>query len=416
MLSPGKLVQMNVQDSGIGGRVKLYRRRRGLSQAALAGLVGRSESWLSQVERGVRAPDKLSVVADLARVLGIDPTELIGARPWALAPNGGFSAAADLDQLRAALMHYELLTGVVSAPDCTADDLRAAVNQGSAQYQAAQYDVVLRRLPALLSQADRLRSTSDAPSTLFAYVTAYVLAAKLTSKLGAADMAQMTADRAATAAGLASDSSLTAVGLAAFQVANAQLRADRPEHSEAIAVGVAERLTAAVRPDDPVVVSLAGAMWLIAAVIAARRTERVDAWHRLDRAEALASMLGEDGNYAQTAFGPTNVALHRVSVAAELGDAGEAVRLAALVDTDRFPRGLLSRRAQLSLDLAWAQNQRRHDAEAILHLLEAERVAPETIRHNSVAREIVRELLSRGNTKTQTRALADLGARAGIVH
>lgn len=38
---------------GIGDRIAAYRKRRGLSQAALAGLVGRSESWLSQVERGV---------------------------------------------------------------------------------------------------------------------------------------------------------------------------------------------------------------------------------------------------------------------------------------------------------------------------------------------------------------------------
>jgi transcriptional regulator with XRE-family HTH domain len=46
----------------VGERIAAYRRRRGLSQAALAGLVGRSESWLSQVERGVRSVDRLSVL------------------------------------------------------------------------------------------------------------------------------------------------------------------------------------------------------------------------------------------------------------------------------------------------------------------------------------------------------------------
>ena len=35
-----------------GQRIARAKRRRGLSQAVLAGLVGRSESWLSQVERG----------------------------------------------------------------------------------------------------------------------------------------------------------------------------------------------------------------------------------------------------------------------------------------------------------------------------------------------------------------------------
>jgi transcriptional regulator with XRE-family HTH domain len=49
-----------MQDIPIGERIKLYRRRRGLSQPKLAQLIGRSESWLSQVERGVRSVDRLS--------------------------------------------------------------------------------------------------------------------------------------------------------------------------------------------------------------------------------------------------------------------------------------------------------------------------------------------------------------------
>ena len=69
----------------------MYRRRRGLSQAALAGLVGRSESWLSQVERGIRSVDRLSVLLDLARILQVDVERLIG-RPRRLAPNGSVRA------------------------------------------------------------------------------------------------------------------------------------------------------------------------------------------------------------------------------------------------------------------------------------------------------------------------------------
>ncbi len=76
-----------VPTGALGERIAAYRRRRGLSQAALAGLVGRSESWLSQVERGVRAVDNLPVILDLARVLRVEPQRLIG-RPWQYAPNG----------------------------------------------------------------------------------------------------------------------------------------------------------------------------------------------------------------------------------------------------------------------------------------------------------------------------------------
>jgi transcriptional regulator with XRE-family HTH domain len=62
----------------IGSRIATHRRRRGLSQVALAGLVGRSESWLSQVERGARTVDSLSVLRELARVLRVDLDDLAG--------------------------------------------------------------------------------------------------------------------------------------------------------------------------------------------------------------------------------------------------------------------------------------------------------------------------------------------------
>jgi transcriptional regulator with XRE-family HTH domain len=62
-----------------GQRIARARRRRGLSQAVLAGLVGRSESWLSQVERGKRGIDSHAVLTRLAEVLRIN-IEQITAR------------------------------------------------------------------------------------------------------------------------------------------------------------------------------------------------------------------------------------------------------------------------------------------------------------------------------------------------
>jgi hypothetical protein len=68
----------------------------------------------------------------------------------------------------------------------------------------------------------------------------------------------------------------------------------------------------------------------------------------------------------------------------------------------------------LRVDLEWAQAQRRRDSEATLHLLEAERIAPQVIRHNVIAQEILREMLARG-TKSQTKQLALLAQRAGLL-
>jgi len=150
------------------------------------------------------------------------------------------------------------------------------------------------------------------------------------------------------------------------------------------------------------------------AAAAARRADRDEAFRRLDQAAALAEQLGADGNHGWTAFGPTNVAIHRVSVAAELGDAAEALRSATVVDPDRLPDGLRSRRAQVHLDLAWAQAQRKRDAESLLHLMEAERSAPEAIRYNIMVRETIRELLSRSR-QPGTNALQELAVRAGAL-
>jgi hypothetical protein len=269
----------------------------------------------------------------------------------------------------------------------------------------------------LLTEAERIRceeSVSDnSREASDVYISAYVVGAKLVTKFGVSDLAMLAADRAVTAA--SSMESLSATGLAGYQAACALLRVDQPDEAELLAVTLAERLTKAARRESPTLTSLAGALWLIAAVIAARRTERSEAWERLAAAERLAPLLGEDANHGWTAFGPTNVAIHRVSVAAELGEAGEAIRLAADVDPSRLPTGLASRRAQLSLDIAWAQVQRKRDGEATLHLLEAERIAPETLRHNIIAHELIREMLTRG-TKSKTHALSDLAVRAGVLH
>lgn len=67
--------------SAPGQRIARARRRRGLSQAALAGLAGRSESWLSQVERGLRQVDGHSVLLSLAEILRVEVSELTGDEP-----------------------------------------------------------------------------------------------------------------------------------------------------------------------------------------------------------------------------------------------------------------------------------------------------------------------------------------------
>lgn len=78
-----------------------------------------------------------------------------------------------------------------------------------------------------------------------------------------------------------------------------------------------------------------------------------------------------------------------------MGDPLRVLSDATTVNTDALPVALNGRRAQLPLDIAAAQSQRRHDPEAVYHLREAERIAPELLRYYVGAHTLLRELLRR---------------------
>lgn len=68
------------------------------------------------------------------------------------------------------------------------------------------------------------------------------------------------------------------------------------------------------------------------AVAAARLNLADDAYGYLREARELGDQVGDGRNDYNTEFGPTNVALHEVAVAVDLGDAGVALRAAQTVD------------------------------------------------------------------------------------
>jgi len=62
----------------------------------------------------------------------------------------------------------------------------------------------------------------------------------------------------------------------------------------------------------------------------------------------------------------------------------------------------------------WAYAQHKDDWAVVINLMETERVAPQVLRYNVVAREILRELLKR-ERRTATPGLRALAARAGVL-
>ncbi|MGH3327224.1 MAG: hypothetical protein ACRDPT_05390 [Streptomycetales bacterium] len=124
-----------------------------------------------------------------------------------------------------------------------------------------------------------------------------------------------------------------------------------------------------------------------------------------DRASAAAE-AADDHNVLWSVFGPTNVALHAVSVEVEAGEATEALRLAGDLDVSYSPSA--ERRLTFFLDVARAYDQRRDDPGVLVHLMCAEGAGPEDVRYDPLARDLVRGLLKRARPTyaAQVRALA----------
>ncbi|MGH8904046.1 MAG: helix-turn-helix domain-containing protein [Egibacteraceae bacterium] len=66
------------ENAPLGERIAYWRRRRGLTQQVLAGRAGCSTSWVSKLERGERAVERIADLLAFARVSKVEPGVLIG--------------------------------------------------------------------------------------------------------------------------------------------------------------------------------------------------------------------------------------------------------------------------------------------------------------------------------------------------
>jgi hypothetical protein len=157
--------------------------------------------------------------------------------------------------------------------------------------------------------------------------------------------------------------------------------------------------------------SLYGVCQLVLAITAARDNDRAAAYQHLDLARQVAERVGDGRDDYGTVFGPVNVAVHAVSVAVDLGDAGHALDLARDIDYKMLSP---ERQARHLIDLAAAHAMRRQIGEAIHDLLEAEKITPELIHGHHGARVVTRELLQLSGLRPRSE-LRDLAERFGVL-
>jgi transcriptional regulator with XRE-family HTH domain len=399
----------------VGDRIAYHRKRLGLSQVEFAGLVGRSESWVSQVERGVRPVDRMSVLQKVADVLNVPVAELRG-------DDDEQAEAAErpeaFDLIRSALTGHPALAFLLGEHQAAIADLTSMTSQHEQIWDlvhASRYTDLAPALAALIPALEvAVRAATDDSTRRQAQTMladTYQATAAMMAKLGEGDTAWIAADRAAALAEASGDA--LAVAASMYRMAHVFLSLDQIGQAHQVAAATAAALEPLTERSDgtPEAQSLYGACELVLAITAARDNDRTAAYRHLDLARHVAEKIGGGRDDYGTEFGPVNVAIHAVSVAVDLGDAGHALDLSRSVDYQALSP---ERQARHMIDLAAAHAMRRQIGEAIHNLQQAEQLTPELTHAHHGARLVTRDLLQLSGIRPRPE-LRDLAERFGVL-
>jgi transcriptional regulator with XRE-family HTH domain len=374
----------------IGERVAWYRRRRGMSQEVLAGLVGRTADWLQKAENNRIELDRLSVIRSLALALDVSIGDLIG-EPVLLDWTAD-SRTRTVPALRSALMDYSTLSPLLAGDNGSGeppalDQITQRVNAIFDAYQQSRFGYVTAQAPCLLRDAVTATRTMDGDAATRAHellAFSYQAAAAVLTKLGEADLAWIAAERGLAAA--QDTASPVVLGSLFRSVAHTLLATGRYGPAVELVNRAAGVLGGELGRADGPMLSVYGSLFLTGAMAASRAEDRSTTRGFLQEAQEAADRLGGDANHLWTAFGPTNVAIHQVNTAMELGDVQIALDLGPTLDTTSLPT---ERRVRHALELARAYSVRNRRDDGLAVLLSAEQIAPEQVRHHFISRQLV---------------------------
>jgi hypothetical protein len=356
----------------------------------------------------------MSVLQKVADVLNVPVSELRGQ-------DDGQPEAAErpeaFDLIRAALTGHPALTFLLGQHGARAD-LGPLTSQHAQVWDlvhSSRYTELGPVLAALIpgletalraARDDKTRQTAQA-----LLADTYQATAAMMAKLGEGDTAWIAADRAAALAEASGDA--LAVAASMYRMAHVFLSLDQVGQAQQVAAATAAALEPSAKSGDspPEARSLYGACQLVLAITGARDNERTSAYRHLDIARATAEKVGDGRDDYGTEFGPANVAIHAVSVAVDLGDAGHALDLARNVDYQALSP---ERQAKHMIDLAAAHAMRRQIGEAIRDLEQAEQLTPELTHAHHGARLVTRDLLQLSGLRPRPE-LRDLAERFGVL-
>jgi transcriptional regulator with XRE-family HTH domain len=276
----------------LGRKIAAERRRRGLSQPELARMIDRSVAWVSQVERGVRKVDRMSVLETLAAALDVPLAELATEAPVVAAVT---EEPPDARGLRLVLSGAHALRAMLNGRRPPAiSTLRTKSRKAWDLTHAGRYTDLtdlLRGLVPDLETAARTAPESQRAEVYELMATAYQACSAALAKLGEPEAAWIAADRAMAAAERAGDPLLVAAG--AFRLVFVFLTARHYDQAEETARTTADAIRSLADQGDQVAMSLLGALTLQRAVTASRVNDPDTAYRHLEQARQIAERLGE---------------------------------------------------------------------------------------------------------------------------
>jgi tetratricopeptide (TPR) repeat protein len=218
----------------------------------------------------------------------------------------------------------------------------------------------------------------------------------------AADLLWRVAERATTAAFDSGD--LRAIGMTAWLLGQAHRDAGDWDAADIVTTQAStllgERLDNDVSGHE--LAALYGALVFETGYTAARRGESGNAWRHWDEADEIAQRLPVDYFHPITSFSRAVMHAHAVTVAVELRQGGEGVRQAQRSNSTTIPSN--PRQARHWIEEARAYRLEGLHTAAFAALDSAFASAPETIRYNGFAREIILDELDSPHVRRRERA------------
>ncbi|MFI6663236.1 multiprotein-bridging factor 1 family protein [Streptomyces sp. NPDC050523] len=378
-----------------GQRVARARRRLGWDQSQLAAAVDRSVSWVSKIETEHLPLDRMSVVGQLAEVLGVEVIELTG-QPYRHETAELDSGHAAIPGLRLALQQATMPGGaaLITATEFpTLLDLTSRVEAAEKLRQDAKFTALGDVLPQILRDLVVLCDVSEGEDVLRAealMLRASHMARVSSNLLGHHDLGWSAVQRELVAAERAESPVLQAA--ARWDLCGVWLHEGALGAARDMARKALDDLEPHLATDDLTVRALWGAMHLRAAVAWSRLWDRSEAESHLNEARQAAAGVSEDGNTFQTQFNAVNTEIHSVEVSLELGHPRDVLSRAELVNVARIASG--ERQSHFWVCTAAGQMMNRKPGLAADAILKADAIAPQHVRNRPLARNLVDDLRS----------------------